>query len=240
MMRGDDVAELQRRLGALGFDAGKVDGIFGPLTEAAVTEFQRNLGLVEDGCFGPRSVVALQRIAPSVSDAATITTVREREVWLRSPRTLAERRVVVGSFGDAHALARAMVRDLRNRGAWALAVDDPDPAAHAELANRFDAELWVGLVIERRARIAYYGRDGYESIGGRAFATALAAEVAALLDHPSPEAMRLPVLTATRMPAVLLSLPAGIDLARRAPELRHGMVRAVAAWFTDPHHLVEP
>ena len=29
MLRGDDVAELQRRLSALGFDAGRVDGIFG-------------------------------------------------------------------------------------------------------------------------------------------------------------------------------------------------------------------
>ena len=30
MMRGDDVAELQARLNSLGFDTGKVDGIFGP------------------------------------------------------------------------------------------------------------------------------------------------------------------------------------------------------------------
>ena len=29
MLRGEDVAELQRRLNSLGFDAGKVDGIFG-------------------------------------------------------------------------------------------------------------------------------------------------------------------------------------------------------------------
>src|SRR5205807_4048981 len=40
MLRGDDVAELQRRLGALGFDAGRVDGIFGEDTQRAVLEFQ--------------------------------------------------------------------------------------------------------------------------------------------------------------------------------------------------------
>ena len=45
MMRGDDVAELQRRLSALGFDTGRVDGIFGDLTSRALAEFQRNLGL---------------------------------------------------------------------------------------------------------------------------------------------------------------------------------------------------
>src|SRR4051794_31326296 len=33
MMRGEDVGELQRKLGALGFDSGRVDAIFGPLTE---------------------------------------------------------------------------------------------------------------------------------------------------------------------------------------------------------------
>ncbi len=31
MLRGDDVADLQRRLSALGFDSGRVDGIFGAL-----------------------------------------------------------------------------------------------------------------------------------------------------------------------------------------------------------------
>ena len=30
MFRGDDVADLQLRLGSLGFDAGRIDGIFGP------------------------------------------------------------------------------------------------------------------------------------------------------------------------------------------------------------------
>ena len=42
MLRGDDVAELQQRLSALGFDTGRVDGIFGDLTSAALGEFQRN------------------------------------------------------------------------------------------------------------------------------------------------------------------------------------------------------
>ena len=51
-LRGDDVAELQRRLGRLGFDAGRVDGIFGPLTARALAEFQRNSGLHPDGICG--------------------------------------------------------------------------------------------------------------------------------------------------------------------------------------------
>jgi len=48
-MRGDDVLQLQRRLNELGFDSGPEDGIFGPVTENALTEFQRNVGAAASG-----------------------------------------------------------------------------------------------------------------------------------------------------------------------------------------------
>ena len=48
MLRGEDVSELQRAMGSLGFNPGKVDGIFGPDTQNAVELFQRNSGLVVD------------------------------------------------------------------------------------------------------------------------------------------------------------------------------------------------
>ena len=65
MLRGDDVAELQRRLNALGFDAGRVDGIFGADTHRALVEFQRSTGLVADGMCGPDTVAALDRVGGS-------------------------------------------------------------------------------------------------------------------------------------------------------------------------------
>ena len=40
LMRGDDVAALQARLTEMGFDCGRVDGIYGELTSGAVKEFQ--------------------------------------------------------------------------------------------------------------------------------------------------------------------------------------------------------
>ncbi len=40
MMSGDDVRQLQQRLIELGFSPGEADGIFGPMTEAAVVAFQ--------------------------------------------------------------------------------------------------------------------------------------------------------------------------------------------------------
>lgn len=63
---GDDVEDLQRRLADLGFSVGRVDGIFGVRTDAALREFQRNVGMPRDGTCGWNTVVALQRLARAV------------------------------------------------------------------------------------------------------------------------------------------------------------------------------
>ena len=58
--RGPAVAELQRRLNAKGATPRlDVDGIFGPVTSAAVRRFQRSRGLVVDGIVGPKTWAAL-------------------------------------------------------------------------------------------------------------------------------------------------------------------------------------
>jgi putative chitinase len=57
--RGPEVAELQRKLLAAGFDAGVPDGIFGRRTETAVKAFQQSRGLVPDGIVGTRTWTAL-------------------------------------------------------------------------------------------------------------------------------------------------------------------------------------
>lgn len=78
LLRGDDVSELQLRLGSLGFDAGRTDGIFGTATEQALGEFQRNAGLISDLVCGPDSITALRNLATR-GGPTSVAGLRERE-----------------------------------------------------------------------------------------------------------------------------------------------------------------
>lgn len=57
--RGADVRTLQSALSGQGYDAGPVDGMFGPLTLGAVLSFQKHTRLWVDGLVGPRTRSAL-------------------------------------------------------------------------------------------------------------------------------------------------------------------------------------
>jgi N-acetylmuramoyl-L-alanine amidase len=66
LMRGDDVATLQERLVVLGLLPGPVDGVFGTLTDAAVRELQRSLGVEADGVCGESTRRAMDALARAV------------------------------------------------------------------------------------------------------------------------------------------------------------------------------
>ena len=53
--RSDRVKTMQRRLGAVGIDAGIPDGIFGRGTLRAVKKFQRYVRLKPDGIVGSKT-----------------------------------------------------------------------------------------------------------------------------------------------------------------------------------------
>jgi|SRR5919198_3173625 predicted chitinase len=56
---GPTIRKLQQRLKLLGYDPGGIDGDFGPGTDAAVKQFQRDHGLTADGIVGPATTAAL-------------------------------------------------------------------------------------------------------------------------------------------------------------------------------------
>lgn len=59
---GRDVRELQNCLNILGFSCGEPDGCFGPMTEAAVKQFQENVGLFADGMAFPDTFDSIERL----------------------------------------------------------------------------------------------------------------------------------------------------------------------------------
>jgi hypothetical protein len=58
---GSQVKTLQQALAALGYSAGKPDGIYGQSTQSAVARFQAAKGLTADGIVGPATLAALQK-----------------------------------------------------------------------------------------------------------------------------------------------------------------------------------
>lgn len=68
-MTGPDVSALQERLKEIGIYQGAVDGIYGPMTDRAVREFQAQAGLIVDGVVGPAtwSALGVTEIPPVIS-----------------------------------------------------------------------------------------------------------------------------------------------------------------------------
>ena len=65
---GNDVLQLQKALGTLGFQINNYDGIFGTSTERALRRFQINMGLPSDGIVGSQTFMALKNLHFTLSD----------------------------------------------------------------------------------------------------------------------------------------------------------------------------
>lgn len=97
--RGDDVTELQRQLSHLGFFYGHIDGEFGPPTQAAVEELQRNVGLEATGSCNGATISALARINRSIS-ASKAFSLRDYERLNQASAALAGRVIVLDPAPD--------------------------------------------------------------------------------------------------------------------------------------------
>jgi g-D-glutamyl-meso-diaminopimelate peptidase len=60
--RGSDVMEIQSLLSQIGYNPGPIDGIFGPLTQQAVINFQLDNNLTPDGIIGPNTYRILNKL----------------------------------------------------------------------------------------------------------------------------------------------------------------------------------
>lgn len=211
MMRGDDVAELQRQLNSLGFDAGKVDGIFGPDTLRAVLDFQANRRLPEDGIVGP-GVVEDLRLMMFATQKAGRETVRERQ-WLASlPVHLAGQRVYIDAYcrseDEATACWNAAVAfglTIQNMGGHPIysrtADTRPEEAVRADRANRFGADFVVAFAQppdQHEAVLFFQSKHSHSAAGEK-----LAAAIGDVLGIGT-SGRSIPMLKDSRPPAIVI------------------------------------
>jgi N-acetylmuramoyl-L-alanine amidase len=231
---GDDVLELQSRLADMGFDVGRVDGIFGDRTEDALREFQRNRDLTADGTCGPVTLRELARLQRTVVGGRPYE-LREAEQLRRRGPSLAGKTVVIDpghGGGDPgwevpglterdvmHDLARQLEGRLLAVGVNAFLThhprENPTDEERAATANETDADLLVSLHTEGAASphaqgvaTYYFGTGRTSSVVGERFAELVHREIVArtdLLDCRT-HSKSWEMLRRTRMPAVRLEL----------------------------------
>ncbi|SDX32349.1 N-acetylmuramoyl-L-alanine amidase [Amycolatopsis xylanica] len=163
-VHGDDVFALQERLTELGFDAGRPDGAFGPQTERALKDFQRNFGLVADGICGPSTVRNLNQLSPRVRGGRPVFLREQEQVRRAGPRLRGKRIVIDPGHGGqdlgvaasglreadiAWDLARRLEGRMKATGMEALISrgpnHSPSEAERAQFANDAGADLFLSL-----------------------------------------------------------------------------------------------
>ena len=235
-LRGDDVAELQGMLNRIGFDCGRVDGIFGPRTKAAVADFQRNIGLEATGICPPDLVTTLSRVSSQSGSGPGVAVVREREEMSDSTSPAAAR-VVFGAFDHAADVLRA----TQHRATTVLPLSttvEGDVLAQARSANSYGADVYVGFesTDEDSCTVFFYEVPSFHSVGGRALAERIVATINERVPELSARAVgvRHPVLRETRMPAVLCALGPTPVVRLKVPALAQAVVSAISDWLAAP------
>lgn len=205
---GDDVAELQRSLMTLGFDCGRVNGVYDAATVAAVREFQRNVGLAPDGVTDARTTQALGRLSRRMAGGGLLHAMRESEAIQSAGPALLGKTVVLdpGHGGPetgvvANGLTEAVVvydiaervrERLERLGVTTRLTHGPGGAPsqrqRAEKANETRADLVISLHCDAHSNPAasgvaafYYGNDkfGHSSPTGERFAGLVQREIMA-------------------------------------------------------------
>ena len=236
LIAGDDVAGLQQRLLDMGFDCGRVDGLFGVETEQALREFQRNVGIRADGTCGPATFKALNQLVRTVVGGRPHA-MRESEAITQAGPTLSGKLVIVdpGHGGPdrgvgGHGLDEAgLVYDLASRvegrltatGSSAFLTRGPegrmDEVERANFANAAGADLVISLHMDAHGNSDaagcasyFYGNDrlGHQSSVGERFADLVQREVCARTDLRNCRAhpKTWDLLRRTRMPAVRIEI----------------------------------
>jgi N-acetylmuramoyl-L-alanine amidase len=198
-LRGDDVAEVQVRLAQLGFNPGRIDGIFGTATAVALAEFQRNCALEPSGTVTKETLQALQRVRATNTTRSLVMDARDAAgLDLATGGSV----VLCGDGPLVHALAgKFMGSDL------VRVVTDTTQEDAALAANSLGAALVLSFQTLEHVEgihLHYWASYRSHSHRGELVASSLASELAHLPGVPRVEVtgMALPILRETRMTTV--------------------------------------
>ncbi len=233
MLHGDDVAALQRDLNALGFDAGRVDGIFGPVTLRALLDFQENRDMAADGIVGPDVVAELSLLVRATQKVGRHV-VRER-AWLRSlPRTVAGQRLFVDPFcrddheaqlaWDAAIAAAAAFRHVGAQPMLSRSADTrPAERSRVRQANQLAVDIVLSFCLPRTdlTGVYFFCSTMSHSEAGEALARAVAEDLGV-----EAVGRTMPILRETRAPAIVVAVPL---LSRN---LGAAVARSIEAWLS--------
>ncbi len=226
LMRGDDIAVLQGRLTEMGFNAGRVDGIYGVVTESAVREFQKSVGVKSDGQCGPATVIALMRLTKTVTGGAP-SQLRDNAHRANRGPALANKIIVLDPGSDT--FHSDLVFDVAQRLEGRLIalgvsvflthnIDSrPSENERIELANSAGADLVISLRLDKYKNenahgvtSYYYGSDlhGVHSVVGERFAALAQREICSRTDllNCRTHAKTWDLLRLTKAPTVRIDL----------------------------------
>ncbi len=224
MLRGDDVLLLQRRLNALGFDAGREDGIFGADTSNGLLDFQRNAGIAADGVVGPSTLEGLNRLGDQAG--ASVAVVREREALRQATRKLTGQVVFLATPPGLSLLGSVIVRHLVRLGVSVVADHNgTDDRTLIEEANRSEASIFISVSLGDRpgSRVCFFESERYRSEAGYRMASAISTELSRVIDDLDPistSGRMLRILRETKMAAVVIQPAAEGDTPRTAVLVR--------------------
>lgn len=235
-IRGDDIAELQTQLNRLGFDCGRVDGIYDQSTVHAVCEFQRNMGLIDNGICSPEFIELLKQVGSQSGAGPGVAAVREL-IELGNSDARDEARLIVGYFTGGTQLAHAVLRRAKQSHPLTTSVDS-DASSQAHAANHFGADVYIGCEVSQDTGciIYFYEVPTFVSVGGRNLARRIAAAITSRVPELSVRTIgvRHPVLRETQMPAVLCSMGPIDMVSLTTSSLALAITDAFDAWRADP------
>ncbi len=195
-LRGDDVAELQVRLAQFGFNPGRIDGIFGPLTEEAVRDFQRNCALEPSGTLTRATLTELERMSSVRGERSLVTEARDLAGFHEPPTGPL---VIAGNSPLVALLAGACAPDFKVE-----ILRDESPDVVAAYANQHQAAFVLSIQTLKHIdgiHLHYWASYRSHSRRGEQLANLVASACTRTSQLPRVDVtgMALPILRETKM-----------------------------------------